>query len=182
MSDLIDRANLLAEIQLAIEDSGCVNHEREIIDCVRYAPTIDAVPVVHARWINEPERLGRSHGTFKRCSACGDGRWNGWSTDSAYCGMCGARMDADALEQKGWAGMNHWRETLNRDNPHLSGDAPTCVPFRMYRNGKSESWVINPSKNYPGAYDLSRLTFSGRQVVNGAQTPEQCLIMAYQHM
>lgn len=175
MSDLIDRANLLAEIQLAIEDSGCVNREREIIDCVRYAPTIDAVPVVHARWMQDD--------TLKDlyfCSKCltRDHR----KPKHKFCPDCGAKMDADAPEQKGWAGMNHWQETLNRDNPHLSGDAPTCVPFRMYRNGKSESWVINPSKNYPGAYDLSRLTFSGRQVVNGAQTPEQCLIMAYQHM
>lgn len=38
MGDLISREALLAEIRLAIEDSGCVNHEREIMDCIRYAP------------------------------------------------------------------------------------------------------------------------------------------------
>lgn len=49
MSDLISREALLAEIQLAIEDSGCVNHERDILDCIRYADTIDAVPVVRCK-------------------------------------------------------------------------------------------------------------------------------------
>lgn len=49
MSDLISRAELLAEIKLAIEDSGCVNHERDILDCIRYAQTVDAAPVVRCK-------------------------------------------------------------------------------------------------------------------------------------
>ena len=38
MADLIDRDTLLADIADTIENSGCVNHEREIMDCIRYAP------------------------------------------------------------------------------------------------------------------------------------------------
>ena len=39
---LIDADALLSDIERTIEESGCVNHESEIMDCVRYAPTIDA--------------------------------------------------------------------------------------------------------------------------------------------
>lgn len=43
---LSDVDALLAEILHDIETSGCVNHERDMLDSIRYAPTIDAVPVV----------------------------------------------------------------------------------------------------------------------------------------
>jgi hypothetical protein len=49
------------------------------------APTIDAAPVVHGRWICYPE-CG-----VTKCSACG---WNieeAWY--SPYCPLCGANMD-----------------------------------------------------------------------------------------
>ena len=47
----IDKDALLSDIERTIVESGCVNHEGEIMDCVRYAPTIEAVPVVHGEWI-----------------------------------------------------------------------------------------------------------------------------------
>ncbi len=43
---LIDAGALMADIERTIENSGCVNHEGEIMDCVRYASEVDAVPVV----------------------------------------------------------------------------------------------------------------------------------------
>ena len=43
---LIDADALLSDIERTIEESGCVNHESEIMDCVRYAPEVDAVHVV----------------------------------------------------------------------------------------------------------------------------------------
>jgi hypothetical protein len=43
---LIDADALMADIERTIENSGCVNHEGEIMDCVRYAPEVDAMPVV----------------------------------------------------------------------------------------------------------------------------------------
>ena len=46
---MIDKDALLSDIERTIGESGCVNHEGEIMDCVRYAPTIDAVPVVRCK-------------------------------------------------------------------------------------------------------------------------------------
>jgi hypothetical protein len=43
---LIDADALLSDIERTIVESGCVNHEGEIMDCVRYASEVDAVPVV----------------------------------------------------------------------------------------------------------------------------------------
>lgn len=93
MSDLIDRANLLAEIQLAIEDSGCVNHEREIIDCVRYAPTIDAVQVVRCK-----DCTNRNTCVCPLEYAIRWGIGNDELHDDDFCSY-GERMDADAPER-----------------------------------------------------------------------------------
>ena len=46
---LIDKDALLSDIERTIVESGCVNHEGEIMDCVRYAPEVDAVQVVRCR-------------------------------------------------------------------------------------------------------------------------------------
>lgn len=46
---LIDADDLLADIEKTIEESGCVNHEGEIMDCIEYAPTIN--PVKRGEWI-----------------------------------------------------------------------------------------------------------------------------------
>lgn len=48
---MIDKDALLSDIACAIEESGCVNHEGEIMDCVRYAPEVDAAPVVRGEWV-----------------------------------------------------------------------------------------------------------------------------------
>ena len=45
-NEYISRESVLADIEQTIENSGCVNHESEIIDCVRYAGAADVVPVV----------------------------------------------------------------------------------------------------------------------------------------
>jgi hypothetical protein len=52
------------------------------------APTIDAVPVVHARW-----------STHQECSVCGDfARYSAYGEPyySRYCPNCGAKMDGGA--------------------------------------------------------------------------------------
>ena len=43
---LIDADALLSDIAKTIEESGCVNHESEIIDCIEYAPVIDIKPSI----------------------------------------------------------------------------------------------------------------------------------------
>ena len=49
-NEYISREALLQDIQDTIDNSGCVNHESEIIDCVRYAmPATDVVQVVQCK-------------------------------------------------------------------------------------------------------------------------------------
>ena len=52
------------------------------------APTIDAVPVVHGRWIS---KTGRA-----MCSVCSDECWADSVLEYKYCPNCGARMDGDS--------------------------------------------------------------------------------------
>ena len=86
MSDLISRSALIEFAR---------NHFGGEIDCNDIArfPTIDAVPVVHARW--EENRM------YYRCTACG----TDFDDDIVfihpgefhlpnYCPECGAKMDA----------------------------------------------------------------------------------------
>lgn len=95
-NDFISRATVLSDIEQTIENSGCVNHEREIIDCVRYADAADVAPVVHARWIETP----KDGWTRMECSGCGHSYYVPaninpieWADDRNYCVKCGSRMD-----------------------------------------------------------------------------------------
>lgn len=61
-----------------------------IINGLERAPTIDAVEVVHGRWV---EAGFDGHGDYKECcSNCAT-----WSVgdDKLYCPCCGAKMDGD---------------------------------------------------------------------------------------
>jgi hypothetical protein len=108
MAELIEREALLDEIQLAIEDGGCVNHEHDIMDCIRYAPTVDAVPVVRCRECRYAQPISdRAARAFnaERVRDCTSqrGDWKmvyGFSVVDAdgYCDE-GERMDADAPER-----------------------------------------------------------------------------------
>lgn len=93
MSDLISRNALLADIEATIENSGCVNHEGEILDCIAYADTIDAVPVVRGEW----KHTGITNvygGHQHKCSVCGYSLMVSQSCDNEnYCCNCGARME-----------------------------------------------------------------------------------------
>lgn len=87
-NDYISREELLQDIEDTIKYSGCVNHESEIIDCVRYEPAADVAPVVHARWVEHIDDYENSC----KCDICG------FMPDSPldetdYCPNCGARMD-----------------------------------------------------------------------------------------
>ena len=54
------------------------------------APAVDAVPVVHGRWMHE-ETEGGFH--IWRCSRCGIGMNDNPEGIDLYCYHCGARMD-----------------------------------------------------------------------------------------
>lgn len=70
---------------------------------VSKAPAVDAVPVVHARWVNIMLCNGgeRTIATCSRCKDRGDVRtamteFGLWEIDSPHCPNCGAKMDGDA--------------------------------------------------------------------------------------
>ena len=86
---LIDKDALLSDIERTIEESGCVNHEGEIMDCIRYASEVDAVPVVRGEWIENPTK------DSVLCSYC-HADWNLFDNDTyrfCYCPNCGAKME-----------------------------------------------------------------------------------------
>lgn len=58
----------------------------ENIDC---APTIDAVPVVHGRWIHDINNL-------YSCSECMERETMSPKKLKPYCPNCGAKMDGEA--------------------------------------------------------------------------------------
>lgn len=97
MADLISRAALLHSLneqapKPTTDDLYTVNM------CIINAPAVDAVPVVHARWIYESEGIG----DYSHCSECGcrvgGGRISDLSVMYKYCPNCGAKMDGERRE------------------------------------------------------------------------------------
>lgn len=58
------------------------------IDRLKEEPTIDAVPVMHGRWVNN----GIPYSMLSGCSVCG---CTYGSSGFRYCPHCGAKMDGD---------------------------------------------------------------------------------------
>ena len=67
----------------------------EIIRYVKHMPAVDAVPVVHGRWIYENEGMG----DYSHCSECGcrvpGGRISDLSARYKFCPNCGAKMHGE---------------------------------------------------------------------------------------
>ena len=96
MSDAISRSAVIDRIAEFLGPKGLDEWEvmvaiREIIENV---PAIDAVPVVHARWIysGDMDLDGNSQGYCSRCGA-GDKHRADLKNFVPYCWKCGARMD-----------------------------------------------------------------------------------------
>lgn len=73
----------------------------DVVAMIADAPTVDAVPVVHAYWIIKP------HGTYGQlrafCSACGKHSGIGGIVSNQkkpYCPNCGAKMDGADGERR----------------------------------------------------------------------------------
>lgn len=88
---LIDADALVDDITAASDNAGMgAVIARTLIRYVKRAPTIDAVPVVHGRWIwNETGKPDWEQ--FYTCSNCGDREY--W--ESHFCPNCGAKMDLE---------------------------------------------------------------------------------------
>ena len=68
-------------------------NRQDIIDLINNQPTVDAVPMVHGRWVH----LG---GDEWYCSACGfvittEGSWD--KPTKKYCEDCGAKMEGESI-------------------------------------------------------------------------------------
>ncbi len=80
------------------DESGCgVDYKAVPVDVIENAPTIDAEPVRHGRWIDMQD--GDATEGMWRCSVCGsDGYFDILTPEEAgcyYCHNCGAKMDGD---------------------------------------------------------------------------------------
>ena len=62
-----------------------------MIRLLEKAPTVDAVPVVHGRWVHKGPRF-RGGVDWWHCSNCGS-LASGAEIKFRYCPHCGARMD-----------------------------------------------------------------------------------------
>jgi len=73
------------------EDTTCPVHiAAEIDQIVELAPTVDAVEVVHGRWVNP--YMNRYGHPCHCCSICG---FTASYQDKNYCPNCGAKIDGD---------------------------------------------------------------------------------------
>ena len=94
---LINLDKLLDDIHRTVKESGLVNHECEIMDCIEYADIIDtdieAEPVRHGKWVDDNSGNHDSRDTWFMCLCCGYHTTSIWIADYKYCPHCGAKMD-----------------------------------------------------------------------------------------
>ena len=97
--ELIDRRKLVSDFWKGVEDGSILSYE-DTDDLMENAPTVDAVEVVHGRWISEvvrkPDWKGKMRDYYQAssCSVCHKPD-PGYGT-SNYCPNCGAKMDGDS--------------------------------------------------------------------------------------
>ena len=67
----------------------------QYINWLNHAPTVDAVPVRHGKWLYDNQfhwyRASCNHCGYYRVTDIKADGWNEWR----FCPMCGARMDAE---------------------------------------------------------------------------------------
>ena len=63
------------------------------------APDVDAVEVIHGRWIDRTNNCNGYVDYRYDCSVCGHIFWLGGFDSLNYCPNCGARMDMEAGER-----------------------------------------------------------------------------------
>lgn len=75
---------------------------REVCEMLEDAPTVDAVPVRHGKWVQRYIKIGGQvfkHGM--QCSVCAEPALDNEGDDylTNYCPNCGARMDGERKEE-----------------------------------------------------------------------------------
>ena len=82
---------LAEEANMTGDRAICVTWHDAVI-LIKSAPTVDAVPVRHGKWIKWFED---ADGQWMRCSECQMMFYVGKGRDGNYCPNCGARMDEE---------------------------------------------------------------------------------------
>ena len=104
---LIDANALMAEVKRTAEITKRRREQfslRNLIVCIKNAPTVDAVEVVHGRW--EDEHGGKYANPRYRCSACKEralykferdllDNWKEVQALTPNCPYCGAMIDLE---------------------------------------------------------------------------------------
>lgn len=95
MTRLIDADALNLEYEVDMADDWKTAHE--IANIVKYAPTIDAEPVKHGKWI-ETDEWDEFSGRLYKCSNCKTFVLGYFDN---YCPYCGAYMRGESNDTKG---------------------------------------------------------------------------------
>lgn len=99
---LIDADDLFKNKIIVVKDSDSLGAIKTIMDMIKEAPTIEAEPIRHGKWINDK-------GLYK-CSVCNEfatiaGFANCIPIEQMnkvmkYCNNCGAKMDLDEVNDE----------------------------------------------------------------------------------
>lgn len=112
MDDLISRAAAIEYLMTNMgwhDDDGYAvddaDEKRAIItDLVNGIPAVDAVPVVHGRWVKMTGMMPPEYHGHYECSECQwhmKGLRNSWTREEelSYCPNCGAKMDGERRDE-----------------------------------------------------------------------------------
>ena len=93
--DFIDAATTGAPSSLAFPS--------KVVDMIKSRPTVEAIPIVHARWVGESDGYADGLPVYDawRCNECGYTIDDGTDDPDllpAFCPNCGSNMDGDADE------------------------------------------------------------------------------------
>lgn len=88
-------AYMSAQVQITDDLKWLVNFaaHSKIQSLIADTPTVDAVPVVHGRWI---EKSAPARKIYFECSHCGAQENKHTAIKGYYCWRCGAKMDGGA--------------------------------------------------------------------------------------
>ena len=88
---IIDADNLFRDKVFLVSNSDSLEAIKKIMNIIDEAPTIEAEPVRHGKWIFEPKDALEMMFTKPKCSECGYESADGLY----YCPNCGAKMDEE---------------------------------------------------------------------------------------
>lgn len=91
---LVDVDALEREIMVMTDDELCEDCCYNVVNKLSDAPTVDAVPVKHGRWIDNKESI-IGELIERNCSRCGQRTTGTYEHFFPYCPNCGAKMDGE---------------------------------------------------------------------------------------